>query len=385
MVGAPVGRKPIRTALSVLFFLASASGAADDSELVESEAENFRVEQVADGLALPWAIAFLPDGDALVSERDAGRLVRADLETGEISPLAGGPDDVYIDRNGGMLDLVLHPDFASNRLAYYCYSAGDSELSTTVVERIRYEDGRQTDRERIFEALPWFHNAIVYGCRLAFRGDYLFVTMGDRWDLRHLAQSPGTHLGKVMRMHHDGSAPDDNPWVGVPGAMPEVFSLGNRNGQGLTVHPETGDLWEHEHGPKGGDEINVIEAGKNYGWPMITYGTEYSGEPINGGLTEQDGMQQPLHYYVPSIAPSDIFFYTGDAFPGWRGSLFLGALVGAHLNRLVVDGRAVVHEERLLEDRGWRVRTVRQGPDGYIYLGVDSGGLYRLVPAGREP
>ena len=151
--------------------------------------------------------------------------------------------------------------------------------------------------------------------------------------------------------------------------------------QGLTVHPDTGDLWEHEHGPKGGDEINVIEAGRNYGWPVITYGTEYSGEPINDGLTSREGLEQPLHYYVPSIAPSDMFFYTGDAFPGWRGNLFLGALAGVHLNRLVVDGRRIVHEERLLGDRTWRVRTVRQGPDGFIYLGVDSGQIYRLVPA----
>lgn len=376
------GGKFVYAAIALGFV--SQSCLADASAPLQSEAHSFRIEQVAEGLELPWAIAFLPDGNALVSERNAGRIVRVDLDTGAISGLSGGADDVYIDRNGGMLDVVLHPEFAGNRFVYYCYSAGDDALSTTVVERARLDGDELTERERIFEALPWFHNAIVYGCRLAFQDDYLFVTMGDRWDLRHLSQSPGTHLGKVMRLHHDGSAPDDNPWVGLPGAMPEVYSLGNRNPQGLTVNPETGDLWEHEHGPKGGDEVNVIEAGKNYGWPMITYGTEYDGTPINGGLYEQNGMEQPVHHYVPSIAPSDMFFYSGDAFPQWRGNLFLGALALTHLNRLVIDGREVVHEERLLEDRGWRVRTVRQGPDGLIYIGEDTGGLYRLVPMEKE-
>ena len=315
-------------------------------------------------------VAGLADASEPVEpERNAGRIVRVDLETGDITALGGGADDVYIDRNGGMLDLVLHPDFPDNRYVYYCYSAGDDALSTTVVERARLDGDELKDRERIFEALPWFHNAIVYGCRLAFQDEYLFVTMGDRW----------------MRLYHDGRAPADNPWAGVPGAMPEVYSLGNRNPQGLAVHPETGDLWEHEHGPKGGDEVNVIEAGHNYGWPMITYGTEYDGTPINGGLYEREGMEQPVHYYVPSIGPSDMFFYTGDAFPEWRGNLFLGAMALTHLNRLVVDGRKVVHEERLLEDRGWRVRTVRQGPDGFIYLGEDSGGLFRLVPVDGQP
>ncbi len=372
-------------AAALLLCLSSDNCPADESALIESEVESFRVEKIADGLQIPWAIAFLPDGDALVSERATGRIVRVDLETGAILALSGGPDDVFIKNNGGMLDVVLHPVFSSNRLVYYCYTAGNDEMSTMVVERARLDGEQLTDRERIFAALPWYHNSIVYGCRLAFRDEFLFVTMGDRWDLRHLSQSPGTHLGKVLRLHHDGSAPKDNPYVDLPGVMPEVFSLGNRNAQGLVVHPTTGDLWEHEHGPKGGDEINIIEGGRNYGWPVITYGVEYSGEPVGEGLREKEGMEQPIHYYVPSIAPSDMFFYTGEAFPGWRGNLFLGALAGAHLNRLVVGERKVLHEERLLEDRGWRVRMVGQGPDDLIYLGVDSGGLYRLVPDGAEP
>ncbi|MDJ0940703.1 MAG: PQQ-dependent sugar dehydrogenase [Woeseiaceae bacterium] len=387
----PIG--PIKTApgavTTLLLFLWSAScladELADESAVIESESESFRIEKVADGLEFPWAIAFLPDGDALVSERAAGRIIRLDLDSGVTSVPTGGPDDVFIKDNAGMLDVMLHPEYESNRLVYYCYTAGDDQLNTMVVERASFDDDRFTNRERIFTALPWYHNSIVYGCRLAFRDASLFVTMGDRWDLRHLSQSPGSHIGKVLRLNHDGSAPADNPWTNMPGAAPEVFSLGNRNPQGLVIHPTTGELWEHEHGPRGGDEINVIEAGRNYGWPVITYGKEYSGEPVGDGLTEKEGMEQPIHYYVPSIAPSDMFFYFGEAFPAWRGNLFIGALAGAHLNRLVVEGREVVHEERLLEDRGWRVRMVEQGPDDLIYLGVDTGGLYRLVPESEAP
>lgn len=358
---------------------------AEDAETIQSEVAAFRLQQVAEGLQIPWAIAFLPDGNALVSERAAGRIVILDIESGSVTSLEGGPDDVFVKDNAGMLDVVLHPDFASNEWVYYCYTAGDARLNTTVVERARFSGGAMTAPERIFAALPWYHNSIVYGCRLAFRDDFLFVTMGDRWDLRHLSQSPGSHLGKVLRLDHDGRAPADNPYVGIAGAMPEVWSLGNRNAQGLVVHPVTGDLWEHEHGPKGGDEVNVIDAGRNYGWPVISYGMEYSGEPVGEGLTEQEGMEQPVYKYVPSIAPSDMFFYTGAAFPEWRGNLFIGALALRHLNRLVIEGHEVQHEERLLEKQAWRVRFVEQGPDDFVYLGTDDGNIYRLVPADGVP
>jgi glucose/arabinose dehydrogenase len=284
-----------------------------------------------------------------------------------------------------MLDVVLHPEFVTNPWVYYCYTAGDAQLNTMVVERVRFSTIGFTDRERIFAALPWYHNSIVYGCRLAFRDEFLFVSMGDRWDLRHLSQSPGTHLGKVLRLYRDGGVPPDNPYSGVSGARPEVWSIGNRNPQGLTVHPQTGDLWEHEHGPLGGDEVNVIAAGRNYGWPVITYGKEYSGEPVGDGLTEKEGMEQPIYKYVPSIAPSDMVFYTGDAFPEWQGNLFIGALKLKHLNRLVIEGRQVVHEERLLAENEWRVRLVRQGPEGFVYIGTDEGYILRLVPVDESP
>ena len=367
--------------LSVLLVgAADADSSAPVPPVIESEETEFRVETVASGLQIPWAMAFLPDGRAVVSERTSGRINLLDVKTGEFFPLEGGPEDVFIMDNAGMLDVVTHPAIASNDMIYFCYTAGTSQLNTMVVERARLTQGRLEDRERIFAALPWYHNSIVYGCRLAFQGDYLFVTMGDRWDLRHLSQSPGSHLGKVLRLNHDGSAPRDNPFVEVPGALPEVWSIGNRNPQGLTVHPRSGLLWEHEHGPLGGDEVNIIEAGLNYGWPVITYGKEYSGEPVGDGLTEKGGMEQPVHKYVPSIAPSDMLFYSGNAFPAWQDNLFIGALALKHINRLIIEDNKVIHEERLLVKQAPRVRFIEQGPDDYIYFGTDEGEIQRLIP-----
>lgn len=362
------------------FLGVTSSGFAAD--IVETEDATFRIEQVAEGLKIPWALAFLPDGRVLVSEREAGRIVALDLSGGNIQDLAGGPDDVFIKDNAGMLDVALHPAYRLNGLVYYCYTAGTAQLNTMVVERARLIGDEFVRRERIFAALPWYHNSIVYGCRLAFDNRHLFVTMGDRWDLRHLAQSPGTHLGKVLRLNFDGSASPDNPFVDTPGALPEVWTLGNRNPQGLTIRPGTAELWSHEHGPLGGDEVNIIVAGRNYGWPVITYGREYSGDPVGEGLTEKEGMEQPVHKYVPSIAPSDMVFYDGEKFPAWRGNLFIGALALQHLNRLVIEDNEVRHEERLLTDRSLRVRCVEQGPDGFLYLCVDKGKILRLVPSG---
>jgi len=218
-----------------------------------------------------------------------------------------------------------------------------------------------------------------YGCRLLLRDGFLFISMGDRLT-RDSAQNLSTHNGKIIRLHEDGRLPADNPFLSTPQARPEIWSYGHRNQQGMDFHPQTGELWIHEHGPKGGDEINIVRPGRNYGWPIITYGEEYEGGPVGKGLTQQEGMEQPVYYYVPSIAPSGMTFYTGEAFAAWKGDIFLGAMAGRHLNRLVIEGNEVIEEERLLEDLHWRIRCVKQGPDGALYIAVDQGMIVRLRP-----
>jgi aldose sugar dehydrogenase len=344
----------------------------------ESVAARIRVDVVAEGLMVPWGMAFLPDGRLLVSERPTGRLSVADLGTGVTVPVQGVPA-VHGKEDGGLLDVVLHPRYRENGWIYFSYAIHTPEGNTTVVDRARLRGTRLVDRQRLFTAQPYIDNSNHFGSRLVLHEGYLFVSLGER-DLRDLAQDLGTHHGKIVRLHEDGRVPDDNPFVRRAGARPEIWSYGHRNPQGLAVNPSTGELWEHEHGPKGGDEVNVIHPGGNYGWPVITYGREYEGGLVGAGLTERKGLQQPLYYYVPSIAPSGMEFYTGDAFPKWRGNLFIGAMALRHLNRLVIETGRVVREERLFADRRWRVRVVRQGPDGLLYIGVDDGRILRLRP-----
>ena len=242
------------------------------------------------------------------------------------------------------------------------------------------DGARIVDRERIFSALPYYKEPNHFGCRLLLNDGYLFITMGERYYLRDSAQTLGNHLGKVLRVFEDGSIPPDNPFVNAKGALPEIWSYGHRNPQGLAINPVTGELWEHEHGPKGGDEINIIRPAVNYGWPVICYGIDYDDKPIGDGITEKEGMEQPLYYYVPSIAPSGMEFYTAETIPQWKGNLFIGAMALKHLNRLVIEGNKVIKEERLLVEKKWRVRCVRQGPEGFLYLGIDNGGIVRIKP-----
>jgi glucose/arabinose dehydrogenase len=250
-----------------------------------------------------------------------------------------------------------------------------------VVERAKIRSNALEDRQVLFTTYPFYTNGAHYGCRLALKDGFLFLTIGERYSLRDSAQRLGNHLGKVIRIREDGSIPADNPFVAVAGARPEIWSYGHRNPQGLAIHPETGELWEGEHGPKGGDEVNLVLPGKNYGWPVITYGVEYSGATIGEGITQKEGMEQPVYYYKPSIGPSGMVFYTGNAFPQWKGNLFMGAMALTHLNRLVIENNKVVREERLFEEKKWRVRSVKQGPDGYLYIGVDGGMVLRIRPA----
>jgi glucose/arabinose dehydrogenase len=374
-------RHPLRAAaLAVLLLSGGLSAAA--AETVRSERHAFRVETLAGGLEHPWSVAFLPEGGMLITER-AGRLRLYRGGRLDPRPFAGAPE-VFADGQGGLLEVLLHPGFAENRLIYLSYSAHDGRAAHTRVTRYRLDlDGhRLTDGKRIFDGTPRVNTSHHFGGRMVFdRDGYLYLTVGERGQ-RDDAQDLSRPGGSVMRLRDDGAVPEDNPFVGRDGARAEIFTYGHRNPQGMARHPETGAIWIHEHGARGGDEVNILRAGRNYGWPVISYGTHYSGEKIGVG-TRKEGMEQPLHYWVPSIAPSGMAFYTGDRFPGWRGDLFVGGLIGQVLVRLALDGTKVTREERLLEDRLGRIRDVRAGPDGYLYLTTDEaeGRLLRLVPA----
>ena len=349
-----------------------------------SEGARFRVEVVARGLDVPFSLAFLPDGRMIVAERHRGGLSLVDARTGAVTPIDGLPPVLaQADSGRGMHEVALHPGYASNGWIYYVYTAAmEGGLHTQVVERARLRGTRFVDRERILVAQPAMAGGENhYGGRLVFHDGYVYVSTGDL-DKRTPAQDLSSHHGKVLRIHDDGRVPADNPFVGKAGWKPEKFTLGHRNQQGAALHPVTGMLWTHEHGPQGGDEINVIRAGANYGWPVITYGVNYGIGTRIGEGTQKAGMAQPLHYWVPSIAPSGMAFYTGDRFTKWKGDLFVGSLKFQLLVRLKLDGEKVLKEERLLQGALGRIRDVRMGPDGFIYVVTDEspGVVARLEP-----
>jgi len=366
--------------------------AASEGDVVSSIHHDFRVVTVADGLEHPWAMAFLPGGDILVTERPARvRIIR----NGELldDPVPGLPE-VRVGGQGGLLDLVLHPDFDSNRLVYLSYSKPNEDGSegTTAVIRAEFVDDELRNVEEIFEAQAWRSGRGHHGSRLAFDAEgYLFITVGDRQAAprgnleAHPAQDLTNHIGTTLRLHDDGRVPDDNPFVDRDDALPEIWSYGHRNAQGMAIHPETNEVWQNEHGPQGGDELNLIRPGVNYGWPVIGFGVNYgAGTPIHDAV-RASGMEQPVHHWTPSIATSGMLIYTGDRFPAWRGSIFNGGLAGQQLARVTVDGDGrFVSEEILLRGIG-RIRDVRQSPDGYIYLAIDDRGgelspIVRLEP-----
>ena len=356
------------------------SAAMVSAQTYTSSQADFQLETVASGLAHPWAIAFLPNGDKLVTER-AGqlRLIRDRQLLDE--PVTGVPE-VAARGQGGLLDLLLHPNFEDNRLLFLSYADGNAQGLTTRVARAEYRDGALQDLRVIFEAEPRSGTTRHFAGRMAIPDDgYLYVAVGDRGE-RDRAQDVGDDAGGVHRITIDGEAPEANPFHGQDGSR-TLLTLGNRNIQGMTLHPHTGEIWSHEHGPQGGDEVNVIEAGTNYGWPVITYGINYSGTPITDE-THKEGMAQPLHYWDPSIAPSGMAFYTGDDFPQWHGDLFVGALKMQKLVRLELDGREITGEEDLLADMGERIRAVSMGPDGHLWLLTDDsdGKVLRIVPSG---
>lgn len=346
-------------------------------ETVRSQEETFRVVSLAEGLQNPWSVVFLPDGRLLISERP-GRLNL--LEEGRLIPVSGLPQ-IDAGRQGGLLDVALHPDYRENGWIYLAYSAGRGGSWGTRIARARLQGRQLADVEELFRMENGSSAGVHFGSRIVFLPDRtLLFTIGDRGD-RNRSQSLTEHAGKTLRIDDDGSIPSDNPFVGRRDALPEIYTYGNRNAQGMAVEPGSGLVWQHEHGPRGGDEVNIIEPGRNYGWPAITYGREYSGGEVSP-LTQAPGMEQPVIYWVPSIAPSGMSFYTGEAFDRWRGNIFVGALAGQHLRRLVVRGREIVHQEVLLQGQLGRIREVREGPDGFLYLLTDArnGALLRLEP-----
>lgn len=346
----------------------------------------FDVVQVAEGLQNPWSLAFLPDGKMLVTERPGRlRVVTADGRLSE--PVAGLPELVAAGQ-GGLLEVALDPAYAKNNTIYVCYSQPKSGANNTAVARGRFVDGaapRFDAVKTIYEQAPSLNSRLHFGCRLVFgRDGTLFITQGDRsiTEGRMQAQNLDSLIGKVVRINTDGSIPKDNPFVGKTGARPEIFSIGHRNIQAAALHPSTGELWEVEHGTRGGDELNVVRKGLDYGWPTIAYGIEYRGGPITGGIQQKQGMEQPRYYWDPVIGPSGMVFYTGSLFPAWKGNLFVGGHATNDLVRLEMSGEKVVGEERLLKERDERIRDVRQGPDGALYVLTDAanGRLLKIVP-----
>ncbi len=384
----------IPTVLIALGLLLSAVSPEDSkAQIHRSTLHDYRVVPVASDLQNPWGIAFLPGGDILITERPGRlRIVREGRLLPD--PVPGVPE-VLAQGQGGLMDVQPHPDFAANRLIYITYSKAytDLEGARTVLIRGTFQNDALTNIEELFSAQAVGRGH--YGSRIAFDANgYVFISAGDRQapsrgDLyAHPAQDLSNHHGVVVRLHDDGRIPADNPFVGTAGALGEIWSYGHRNPQGLAFHPMTGDLWANEHGPQGGDELNVVLPGRNYGWPVIGYGVNYgSGTTIHEG-TLKEGMESPKHFWVPSIATSGLMIYTGDKFPAWRGNIFVGGLGGEQLSRLTVDGQTVLNEETLFQRMG-RIRDVRQGPDGYIYLAIEDRrgaptGVVRLEPAGAR-
>ena len=343
-----------------------------------------KAQTVASGLQNPWAVAFLPDGRFLVTERPGRlRVVNAD---GQVQPAVQGLPEVAAGGQGGLLDVITDSAFASNRTIYFCFSEpGKGTTNSTALARARLSQDakRLEDVKVIFSQQPKFSSTAHFGCRIVERPDgTLFLTLGDRFSRRDDAQTLDNHHGKVVRVGKDGAIPKDNPFVGKAGALPEIWSYGHRNSQGATLAPD-GSLWTHEHGARGGDEINRPQAGKNHGWPLVSFGVNYDGSKIGSGDSAAPGLEPPLHHWTPSIAPSGMAFLTSDRYgAGWKGNLFVGSLKFEYLDRIELKDGKVMAEHKLLEDVGQRIRDVRQGPDGLLYVVTDSpsGKLIRLLP-----
>lgn len=373
-------------ALAVVFFSCTEKSADDQQPpaeenftgtVIESEKQKFGVEVVTDKLKNPWGIAFLPDGRILVTER-AGE-IRIVKDGKLLDEKITGVPAVYAEGQGGLLDIQLHPDYDDNGWIYITFSKPGPGGSATTVARAKLDGNSLTGLEELFTAQPYTNSGVHFGSRIAFDGNgYMFVSSGERGTMAN-AQSLENHLGKILRLHDDGKVPTDNPFVSTPKAKPEIWSYGHRNPQGLIYDKETGILYDHEHGPRGGDELNIVVKGKNYGWPAITYGINYDGTPITD-KTSMEGMEQPVTYYVPSIAPCGMTKVTSDKYPGWKNNIFIGALALTHISRVEIGANGEVKKEKLLDKTG-RFRAVVQSPDGYIYAATEGPGqLIKFIP-----
>jgi len=354
--------------------------------VLETEKAPVHLRVLTQGLEKPWGMDMLPDGHIIVTEKP-GRLRIVDQEGNLSEPLVGVPKVTDIGQ-GGLLDVTLDPDFQNNRLLWLAYSEPSPDgTNTTAVARAQLSPDGTTleDATVIFRQLPRYRGQFHFGARIVFAGDgTMFITLGERFQdpWRQQAQDLRSHLGKVVRLHSDGTPPADNPWIGDDGALPELWSYGHRNVQGAAIHPETGKLWITEHGPQGGDELNIPKPGGNYGWPLVSHGVEYSGLPVGSGSQSEPGLEDPITTWTPAIAPGGIAFYTGDAFPNWQGNLLISGLKARALLRLELDGESVTHQERLLEEEGSRIRDVAVDSDGVVYVLTDEqeGKILRLAP-----
>jgi len=349
-------------------------------ETYQSDLYDFNLVPLGGELNYPWGMDFTPDGSGLLVTEKSGQLYLYDTQSWERREIKGLPEIAEIGQ-GGLLDVLAHPDFADNDVIFLSHAARDDRGYGTEVVRARIDGDALTDVQTIFAALPKVRGRTHFGSRLLWGPeDKLFITLGERGQMEE-AQQPINHLGSTIRINEDGSVPEDNPFVGHERYRPEIFTYGNRNVQGIILHPEREEVWIHEHGPKGGDEINILKAGANYGWPEVTYGVAYSGFEITD-QTSAPGMEPPILHWTPSIAPSGMSYYDGDQFPKWQGDIFVGALVEKHLRRVSLSGDKVVGQEVMLDDLGERIRDVATGPDGYIYLLLDKSGgaLMRLEP-----
>jgi aldose sugar dehydrogenase len=346
-------------------------------EVIESEKMKFGVETITSELKNPWGIAFLPDGRILVTEREGE--IRIIKEGKLLSEKITGVPPIFVQGQGGLHDIQLHPDYANNGWIYLIYAKPGPGGGGTTVSRFKLNGNALTDQQELFSALPFSNSGAHFGGRIAFDGKgYMFFSSGERGTMQN-AQNLQNHLGKILRLHDDGRVPTDNPFLNTPGAKPEIWSYGHRNPQGLVYDSETNTLWDNEHGPRGGDELNLVMKGKNYGWPEITYGINYDGSPITD-KTSKAGMEQPVTYWVPSIATCGMAQVTSDKYPGWKNNLLVGALALQHVARVELANNKYVKQEKLLQDKA-RVRAIAQSPDGYIYIATESPGLLlKLIP-----